>query len=110
MPRHYTPGPASPEKSRTQWRKRCGARRGNSMHKAGRLSNRSSQTASPSGPACSKSFTTKAFEIGMGNHAMQRRLIQTKLTVNQPGDRFEQEADRVADEVMRMHNARNPDS
>lgn len=30
------------------------------------------------------------------------RLIQTKLTVSQPGDRHEQEADRVADEVMRM--------
>jgi hypothetical protein len=28
--------------------------------------------------------------------------IQTKLTVNTPGDRFEQEADRVADRVMRM--------
>jgi len=29
-------------------------------------------------------------------------LVQTKLTINQPGDRFEQEADRVADAVMRM--------
>jgi peptidoglycan hydrolase-like protein with peptidoglycan-binding domain len=28
--------------------------------------------------------------------------IQAKLTVNQPGDRFEQEADRMADAVMRM--------
>lgn len=28
--------------------------------------------------------------------------IQTKLAVSQPGDRYEQEADRVADEVMRM--------
>jgi hypothetical protein len=28
--------------------------------------------------------------------------LQTKLTVNQPGDAFEQEADRVADQVMRM--------
>jgi len=28
--------------------------------------------------------------------------IQTKLTINQPNDRYEQEADRVADEVMRM--------
>ena len=27
---------------------------------------------------------------------------QTKLEVNTPNDRFEQEADRVADEVMRM--------
>jgi hypothetical protein len=28
--------------------------------------------------------------------------IQTKLTVNEPGDAFEREADRVADQVMRM--------
>jgi hypothetical protein len=30
------------------------------------------------------------------------RAIQTKLTVNTPGDAYEQEADRVADQVMRM--------
>ena len=42
-----------------------------------------------------------------GNQAVLRMLspqaamIQTKLTVNQPGDAFEQEADRVADPVMR---------
>jgi hypothetical protein len=28
--------------------------------------------------------------------------LQTKLTVNQPGDRYEQEADRIADQIMRM--------
>lgn len=28
--------------------------------------------------------------------------IQTKLTINEPGDAYEQEADRVADQVMRM--------
>jgi peptidoglycan hydrolase-like protein with peptidoglycan-binding domain len=42
----------------------------------------------------------------MGNQVVQRLLqdgvIQAKLTVNQPGDRFEQEADQVANEVMRM--------
>ncbi len=41
-----------------------------------------------------------------GNQHLQRLLgrgvLQTKLTVNQPGDVFEQEADRVADQVMRM--------
>lgn len=40
------------------------------------------------------------------------RLIQTKLTVSEPGDSHEQEADRVADEVMRMaapaHNTAVP--
>ncbi len=30
--------------------------------------------------------------------------LQTKLTVNEPGDIYEQEADRVADQVMRMPN------
>ena len=29
-------------------------------------------------------------------------VLQAKLRVNQPGDRFEQEADRVAEQVMRM--------
>ena len=41
-----------------------------------------------------------------GNQAMQRllrsRAIQAKLKINAPGDKYEQEADRVADEVMRM--------
>src|SRR5215471_14236892 len=43
-----------------------------------------------------------------GNQAVLRMLsqsapaIQAKLAVNKPGDEFEQEADRVADQVMRM--------
>ena len=41
----------------------------------------------------------------LGNQSLQRLLrsgaIQASLTVNEPGDRFEQEADRVADSVMR---------
>src|SRR5262245_20563399 len=41
-----------------------------------------------------------------GNQALQGLLrsgvIQAKLTVNQPGDAYEKEADRVADQVMRM--------
>src|SRR5262249_40112303 len=36
----------------------------------------------------------------IGNQAVGR-LLQRKLTINQPGDAFEQEADRVADAVMR---------
>jgi len=43
------------------------------------------------------------------NQAMQRMLrarsIQAKLTVSTPNDQFEQEADRVADQVMRMSSA-----
>ena len=42
----------------------------------------------------------------IGNQAVQRllrsRTIQPKLAISQPGDIFEQEADRVADHVMRM--------
>jgi hypothetical protein len=37
----------------------------------------------------------------IGNRAVQR-LIQAKLKVSQPGDVYEQEADRVADLVMQM--------
>ena len=42
----------------------------------------------------------------IGNQAVQRLfksgMIQAKLTIGQPGDKYEQEADWVADEVMRM--------
>jgi hypothetical protein len=34
--------------------------------------------------------------------------LQPKLTVNEPGDAFEQEADRVADQVMRMADPNPP--
>jgi uncharacterized protein DUF4157/AMOP domain-containing protein len=35
---------------------------------------------------------------GFGIH-----VLQAKLTINEPGDQYEQEADRVAEQVMRMH-------
>ncbi|MCI0337072.1 MAG: DUF4157 domain-containing protein [Acidobacteria bacterium] len=35
-------------------------------------------------------------------------MIQAKLQVNQPGDKYEQEADRAAEEVMRMPDAMSP--
>ena len=42
----------------------------------------------------------------VGNRAVQRLfesgLLRAKLGLGRPGDRFEQEADRVADQVMRM--------
>lgn len=42
----------------------------------------------------------------IGNQAVQRLfksgMIQAKLRIGQPNDKYEQEADRVADEVMRM--------
>ncbi len=38
---------------------------------------------------------------------LKSQRIQAKLTVNQPGDIYEQEADRVADQVMRMTDVEN---
>ncbi len=35
-------------------------------------------------------------------HSTGPGMIQTKLKINEPGDIYEQEADRVADAVMRM--------
>src|ERR1700752_475733 len=37
----------------------------------------------------------------IGNRAVGR-IVQAKLNISEPGDAHEQEADRVADEVMRM--------
>jgi hypothetical protein len=42
----------------------------------------------------------------IGNQAVQRLIksgtLQAKLMIGQPGDKYEQEADQVADAVMRM--------
>jgi hypothetical protein len=44
----------------------------------------------------------------IGNQTVLRMLsrsrpaIQTKLTINQPGDQYEREADRADEQVMRM--------
>ena len=38
-------------------------------------------------------------------HLLRSRAIQAKLTVSTPDDHFEREADRVADQVMRMPSA-----
>lgn len=43
-----------------------------------------------------------------GNNFVQRLAIQAKLKVGPAGDRYEREADRVADQVMRMTEAPNP--
>ena len=37
----------------------------------------------------------------IGNQAVGQ-IVQAKLRVGQPGDKYEQEADRVADEIMQM--------
>jgi outer membrane protein OmpA-like peptidoglycan-associated protein len=45
-------------------------------------------------------FAHDSGRILMGGRAPE--MVQTKLTVNDPRDSYEQEADRVADQVMRM--------
>ena len=72
------------------------------MLTAERVSKKSSHTVNSLRPARAETRTKGASPSGIGNQAMQRRLIQAKLTVNQPGDRFEQEADRMAEAVVRM--------
>jgi hypothetical protein len=84
------------------------------MHRVEPVARRSSQAVRPLRPARSLSHATGASPVRIGNQAMQRLWIQAKLTVNQPGDRFEREADRVAEAVMRMpeplHTGRMGDS
>jgi len=72
----------------------------------------------PSGPAPSfapvqsgllqrKSLLDRAFADYRGKRLVsQFPLVQTKLTINQPNDQYEQEADRVADQVMRVPETR----
>jgi len=65
-------------------------------HHAGSLSlNRPSPTA----PRLAAAGRTPA---SAAVHAGVPRFLQAKLPVSQPGDPYEQEADRVADQVMRM--------
>ncbi len=49
-----------------------------------------------------RSLGNRAVGALLGRSKTQRPVIQAKLTVNFPGDQYEQEADRVAEEVMRM--------
>jgi hypothetical protein len=41
-------------------------------------------------------------QVDLFSHAPQRGVVQTKLTVGAPNDVYEQEADRVADQVLSM--------
>jgi outer membrane protein OmpA-like peptidoglycan-associated protein len=50
---------------------------------------------------CSPIHPLLQLQQTIGNRAVSR-FLQAKLKVSQPGDVYEQEADRVADEVMRM--------
>ena len=50
---------------------------------------------------CPLKTTPRACPFGGACHTCPTK-IQTKLTINQPGDIYEQEADKVAEQVMRM--------
>jgi hypothetical protein len=56
------------------------------------------------------SFSPVRSGLFAGSHGTllvsQPPMIQAKLTINQPNDQYEQEADRVAEEVMRMPEPR----
>jgi len=59
-------------------------------------------------PACSAIQNERGFagvQQNAGNLAIQR-LIQAKLSISQPDDPYENEADQVADQVMRMPEPR----
>ena len=71
-----------------------------------KLSSAESTTQERSPAATPASSPPAALAQRLGNHYLQRllqsRVLQAKLTVSDLGDAFEQEADRVADQVMRM--------
>jgi hypothetical protein len=66
------------------------------------------------GPELGSAVSRQGFSgLGFGRipaSSAPAKTIQPKLTVNTPGDSFEQEADRVADQVMRMPNPSAPPS
>ncbi len=59
-------------------------------------------------PGAASTGAILQMQASAGNRSVQRLLhkaaIQAKLTVGPAGDRYEQEADRVADQVMRSSN------
>jgi hypothetical protein len=76
----------------------------NITHDGGTLSVESIATELSSMPAAQRASVLLALQRTHGNRYVQRVVagIQAKLKVGQPGDIYEQEADRVADAVMRM--------
>src|SRR5687768_11227569 len=65
-----------------------------------RVSRAPDRPTSGSGSAAS-AHPILALQRRVGNQAAAR-IVQAKLRVGPPGDVYEQEADRVADDVMRM--------
>jgi hypothetical protein len=61
----------------------------------------STTTSASTHEASDRAFFRKASEGDFFSPARQTGAVQLKLSVNQAGDKFEQEADRMADKVMR---------
>src|SRR4030095_4328224 len=61
--------------------------------------------ATPAAPLRAQPLTQ--IRRALGNQAFGQ-AIQAKLTISRPGDEYEQEADRVADQVMRMPDDSTP--
>jgi len=76
-------------------------------------SSRSAKGSNDVSPSA-RSTPWQALHQTLGNQGVQRLLragvIQAKLEVSQPGDNLEQEADRVAEQVLRMPQAELPDT
>lgn len=71
------------------------------VQKASRVPSRMVQRKSKPADQATALHPLLRLQQTVGNQAVGR-LIQAKLKVGQPGDRYEQEADHVADAVMRM--------
>lgn len=65
---------------------------------------RVSQSRITTGPVATRAAGPSIVEQSqqqVGNQVLQQHFIQAKMTVSQPGDPFEKEADQVAEQVMR---------
>jgi hypothetical protein len=93
--------PASPDRLARNYR-RLGPESRESTSQLGAQSTRSDpDTSNPPVPGNRPAF----FPIDLTSipvHTTRTPVLQTKLAINTPGDRYEQEADRVAEQVMRM--------
>lgn len=68
----------------------------------GRSASARNKKAMPGRNHTSRQFGSDVARIGLPTLAPGHPVIQAKLKIGEPNDKYEQEADRVADEVMRM--------
>ena len=103
----------------------CGGCRGNDMNGLGQTSHRTEASEPSSGISSAmsssshsrnkstNSFVNSSFKKEFSHVPVQGALltmVQPKLKINQPGDKYEQEADRVAEMVLRMPDSHSVDS